>query len=319
MWPTLYQGPGGVGLHNYGLMILLAFCSAFLLVNWRARQVGYHPDRLIVLYVAAAVGGMTGGRLLYVLAVEPSILWNDPSRLFAFSGFAVYGGTIGGTLAVAAAARAQGLSIWKMADIAAPAVVLGYGVGRLGCFFAGCCHGAAIDLQPRTPLLPDGLLYGQIFWSPHFPFLTTQFDAGVGRLLHQPLYPTQLWAVVALCTLAAVLSSMWGKRRFDGQLFALMLLLESSVRIFIESFRADQRGYLLTVPVSPSMAAWLPGLASAGDAVSGARMGITTSQGIGLAMITLGVVLHVVRWNAGILPEAEVDDDEDADLPAPTV
>ena len=67
MWPTLYQAPGGMAVHTYGLFILLAFCSAFLLTHWRVHKVGYHPDRLIPLYVAAAVGGLLGGRILYRL------------------------------------------------------------------------------------------------------------------------------------------------------------------------------------------------------------------------------------------------------------
>jgi phosphatidylglycerol:prolipoprotein diacylglycerol transferase len=315
MHPTLYEAPGGMAIHTYGMFILLAFCSAFLLVHWRAQQIGFHPDRLLGVYVASAVGGLIGGRILYTIAVEPSILWTDPGHLFAFSGFAVYGGVIGGAIGVALVSKAVGLDVWKMTDVAAPAVVLGMGVGRFACFFAGCCHGVVANVGPLTPLLPKGLLEGQIYWSPQFPFVTTEFYGGVGRLQNVPLYPTQLWDAFLLVGLAIVLTSLWNRRRFDGELGALALLLEPVIRIFVESFRADQRGYFVTFPAIEPFAHWLPGLLQAGDSLESARMGITTSQALGLAAMVFGGVLMIVRWNAGIAPEVPVEIQEDADLP----
>ena len=318
MWPTLYEHPGGTALHTYGMFILLAFCAAFLLTHWRVQRVGYHPDRLIPLYVAAAVGGLLGGRILYSLAVEPGIwgLISSPGDLFAGSGFALYGGIIGGAVGVGFAARYQGLDLWKMSDVAAPAVLIGVGVGRIACFFAGCCHGSQVAVADMHPLLPDGLLGGQVYWTSGFPWIVNVFDHpdGVGRLLHVPLYPTQLWHAFGATGLAIFTTLIWDRRRFDGQIAAFTLMSEPLVRAFTESFRADQRGYFTTFPVNETVARWLPGLVSAGDAIDGARMGITTSQAIGAACLVLGVAIMAYRWNAGKIPEISVDDQEDLDL-----
>lgn len=318
MWPTLYESTtelGTWGVHTYGLAILVAFCAAFLLVHFRARQVGIEPDHLLPLYVAAGVGGLLGGRLLYVLAVEPHRIVSEPLSLLAFSGFAFYGGLLGGALAVGLAVAALRLPAWKIADIAGPAVLLGLGLGRVGCFFAGCCHGAEAPVG-GTPLLPEGALQGQIWLSSTFPFLTTEFHGGVGRLLHTPLYPTQLWSVAAGVGLCALLSALWPHRRFDGQIAALTLILEPPFRILVEAFRADHRGYAVTFEVSESLARTFPGLVQAGGTLDAHVMGITTSQAIGLAMMLAGVALYVARRHAGVAPETPLDELDLGENPA---
>lgn len=317
MWPTLYESStelGTWGVHTYGLMILVAFCGAFLLVHFRARQVGIDPDRILPLYLAAGVGGIIGGRLLYVLAVEPGRLLEEPFSLLSFSGFAFYGGLIGGALAVGGAAAGLRIPLWKLADIAGPAVLLGLGLGRIGCFFSGCCHGAEAPAG-GTPLLPEGMLQGQLWLQPAFPFLTSEFHGGVGRLLHVPLYPTQLWSVAAGIGLCALLSAMWSHRRFDGQIAALTLILEPPFRILIEAFRADHRGYVLEWEVSEKLAQWFPGMVQAGGSLDANIMGLTTSQAIGLGMIVSGILIYVLRRGAGVAPETPLDDIEAAELP----
>jgi phosphatidylglycerol:prolipoprotein diacylglycerol transferase len=303
MWPDLYALPGnGMVLHTYGLCLVLAFSAAFVLVHVRASKVGIVPDRLVGAYVCAAIGGMLGGRILFALAVEPGELLRNPASLFSFSGFAVYGGILGGIVGVGLYAVGAGIDRWKLADLAGPAVLLGMAVGRIGCFFAGCCHGALAPISDHPyGLLPDAFP-GQIWLDGHFPFVALQFEQGVTdpELMFQPLYPTQLWSVFVLFTLAAIMAWQWTRRRFDGQTAALTLLIEPPTRIFIESFRADTRGYIVSWPVSPEVAAWLPpGLSQAAGEHHALVAGITTSQGIGLAMMVAGAVIYVVRSRAG--------------------
>jgi phosphatidylglycerol:prolipoprotein diacylglycerol transferase len=304
MWPTLVEieSPTGTsGLHTYGLLVMTAFVVAFGVLLSRGRRVGIGPVRLVELYLVAAVGGMTGARLLYVLAV------GEPGALFSCQGgFAYYGGVIGGTVAVAAVARARALHLWKLADVAVPALVIGNAIGRIGCFFAGCCHGMPVSApDPRTALLPEGLLHGQVWLHPHFPFLSTEFHAGVGRLWNEPLYPTQLWQSASALLVFVLLSWVWTRRRFDGQVTAVALMTEPALRILNEAFRADHRGYVWSWQVEQPPA-WLAGMASAGSdlPVDGpALIGLTTSQGIGLVMMLGGAVIYALRRDRGVDPE----------------
>src|SRR5262245_43763901 len=170
MWPDLYALPGnGMVLHTYGLCLVLAFSAAFFLVHVRATRIGLLPDRLVGAYVCAAIGGILGGRILYAISVEP--VFTNPLALLSFSGFAVYGGMLGGIVGVGLYAVAAGIDRWKLADLAGPAVLLGMAVGRVGCFFAGCCHGALAPIsQHPYGLLPESFP-GQIWLDGHWPFV----------------------------------------------------------------------------------------------------------------------------------------------------
>ncbi len=321
MWPRLYQlqVPGydtPISLNTYGLFILVAFSAAFVLLHTRSRKVGIHPDKLLGVYLAAFAGGIIGSRLLYAFAVEPAATLANPLSLVTSSGgFAYYGGVIGGAAGVLAVAAVLRIDGWKLADVTAPAIVLGLGLGRVGCFFAGCCHGAVAPEDPtRHALLAEGTLKGQIYLGQHAPWITTSFGPeSVTRreLLGLPLYPTQMWSIIAGLGIALFLVWMWRHRRFDGMVFALMLIIQPIYRFFAESFRADHRGYMISWQTTGAWAEWLPGMSRAGDslpeATDAVMVGLTTSQTIGLAMIALGLVLFAWRWNKGVAPEQAVD------------
>lgn len=296
------MGPQPV--NTYGVFIVLAFSAAFLLIHTRAQRAGVDPDRLIVGYISAAVGGMIGGRVLYAISVDWKHTLAEPwSMVSSCSGFAFYGGVIGGAIGVLVFALVGRLPVWKLADLAAPAVVLGLGVGRMACFFAGCCHGA-IAPTPATPvgMFPSWFTGGQLWLSSTAPFLTAEFHGGVGRIHDVPLYPTQLWSAFTGLALASFLAWRWTKRRFDGQIAALTLLVEPPFRILIESFRADERGYVVSWPVSERLAAWFPGMSQAGEQLGGHLVGITTSQGIGLALMCGGAAIWYLRRKGGVAP-----------------
>lgn len=302
MWPIITEIDtptfGTIPIPMYGMFIGLAFTAAFALIHLRASQAGIDPLRLIPAYVAAAVGGMTGARLMYAFSVDWERTLADPMSLFANAGFAVYGGLIGGALAVGAYVAWAKLPPWKVADIALPGVLIGMGVGRIGCFFAGCCHGGLAP-TPVDPigLLPDAFTGGQIWLSSTFPFVTNEVHGGVGRIHDLPLYPVQLWAVVGLSSLAGLMTWFWPRRRFDGQVAALSLMLEAPVRFLFETFRADHRGYVVSWEVSAETAARWSGMAQAGGDLQSHVMGLTVSQGIAVLFVALGVSIWLLRRN----------------------
>lgn len=324
MWPTIVEietASGPTGIRTYGLMLVLAFSAAFAIIHFRAQRAGVDPDRLVGGYVAAAVGGMLGARILYSLALDPLEVLTNPLSLFSLAGFAVYGGILGGIAGVAVFVFSARLPPWSVADLAAPGVVLGMGVGRLGCFFAGCCNGAVAPTPAAPTSLTGGLFpAGQVLVSSTAPFVTHEYYAhggSVASLKDLPLYPTQLWAVVGLLSLAGFLAWQWTRRRFDGQVAAYALVLEPPMRILFESFRADSRGYVASWPASPELVAWLPpGFSQAGAdlATHGTRVGVTTSQGIGLAMMAAGAAIWVVRRRTTTATAAAPTRPADSDL-----
>jgi phosphatidylglycerol:prolipoprotein diacylglycerol transferase len=287
MHPYLYD-VGSSQLPSYGVLVALAFVVAFLMVHGRAAEAGVDADRLPPVYLAAGLGGLLGARALYLVAVNPAGLL-DPSAWVASGGMAYYGGVIGGFAALVVVAVITKIPLLPLFDLAAPALVVALGIGRMGCFFAGCCHGAVAPIGPDPSMvLGGGFLDGEVWWSGVFPFITTEFHAGVGRLHDVPLYPTQLWSALAGLSVGSLLAWAWSHRRFDGQIAASMLMIEPVFRIAIESFRADHRG--VAVPLPDAVVGWLPGLSRASSAVDGSG-GLTTSQTIGLLMMLAGAGL----------------------------
>ena len=317
MWPQLVEATqGGLAVNTYGLFILLAFVAAFLHVQGRAREMGIAPERLVPVYLAATFGGGVGARILYTVAVDgPGALFAT-STLFSCAGFAYYGGVLGGGAGAIIMANVIGLPGWKVTDLLAPALVLGLGIGRLGCLFAGCCFGA---VAPRSheahALLPDGFVKGQFWLDASSPWLTLEFfPGGVGSIFHQSLYPTQIWSACAGLGIAIGLTLMHKHRKFDGQIFATMLLVEPVFRVIIEAFRADQRGTVVSWQVSERISSVFPGMSSADGMVRAqdglVTVGLTTSQAIGLSMILVGIGIYVFRRHAGVALEIPLEEEE---------
>jgi phosphatidylglycerol:prolipoprotein diacylglycerol transferase len=307
MYPFLVDS--AVRVPTYGILVMLAFVAAFALAHRRARQLGIPLRRMIPVDAAAAIFGLGGAHLLFAVAVYPGFwaLLADPLAIFRQGGLAFYGGLLGGALGVVLVAWKTGLPGWKLVDALAPPTMLGLGIGRFACLFAGCCFGAAIPAFPAAhALLPRGGL-GQVWLAAGFPFVGLEFHRGsAAGLLDVPLYPTQLWSAAAGLALAAALAAAWKYRRFDGQILAAMLVVEPITRIVIESYRADDRGYAITWEVA-SIPAWLPpGFRAAGDWIADPThpgpqlVGVTTSQFIGLAMIIVGIAIAAARWRTPV-------------------
>jgi len=299
MHPTLIEFSERVGIHSYGLLILTALLFAFTVSSKRAKTVGVDPDDLPFMYLLVAMCGILGARLFYFLFSDTQNFFANPFIFFDGNegGLVFYGGAIGGVISGVIYCYLRKIPVWKMADIAAPAIMLGLAIGRLGCFFAGCCHGAAIELDGHDHSVLMSFKGGDVLWLEHAPYLALSFNpgVGVGAIFHTPTYPTQLWEFTGAMTLFLVLSFIWKRQRyFDGQVLALMMVMYAGLRTTIENFRGDSiRGE---------------------DIMSG----LSTSQSISVFSLGLAVVIALIQFRKGVAHEepfvSDMDDDFDEDL-----
>jgi phosphatidylglycerol---prolipoprotein diacylglyceryl transferase len=140
----------GLQLQTFGLMLALALVSSGVLVAWRLKELDLPVDWTYEIMFCAGAGGVAGAKLWYV--VEKG----DLGSLFSGTGLVFYGGAIGGALAVMAYARHRGFLDSRLFDMGAPALAIGYAVGRLGCQLAGDGdYGIPSDL-PWAMSYPDG-------------------------------------------------------------------------------------------------------------------------------------------------------------------
>ena len=209
---------GTVGIHWYGIMVALGFLVALWTASRRGPLDGFTPDQILDLGPWLIVGGIVGGRTLYVLTFWREQFADKPLWevfMIQHGGLVFYGGFIGAALAVVLYARLKKLHMWKLFDAIAPSIALGYAFGRIGCLLNGCCYG-----RPCT--LP---------WAIRFP--PPVECAGI------PVHPTQIYeSLLGLC-LYAGLAWLYRRKKFNGQIFAAYLICYPLLRSFVELFRGD--------------------------------------------------------------------------------
>jgi phosphatidylglycerol:prolipoprotein diacylglycerol transferase len=119
------------------------------------------------------------------------------------------------------------MPIWTVTDVFAPGIALGHVIGRMGCFFAGCCFGSPTDLP----------------WA--ITFHSEYAAQNVGTPLNVPLHPTQLYEAGAeLVILLVLLATERKGRPFPGRTFWAYMFLYGVSRFIIEFYRGDARGTL---------------------------------------------------------------------------
>jgi phosphatidylglycerol:prolipoprotein diacylglycerol transferase len=156
--------PNGIPLYGFGVMLFVAFFVGLWLASRRAVKEGVRKELIQDLALWLLIGGIVGGRLAGAPLSE--FLW------FWEGGLVLYGAIIGALVAYALAyfllVRRQHVPTWKLADIMAPSLALGIGIGRFGCLLNGCCFGNVacpdcFGLQfplsgaPRYTLVEQGL------------------------------------------------------------------------------------------------------------------------------------------------------------------
>ena len=254
MRPWFFEGTfplvGEIAVPAYFFWLAAAFVAASFVVVREARRSGERVPYMLDLAVIVLVGSLVGARLGHVLFENPGAYLRDPMRLLQVwrGGFVYYGGLIFNVTAMAIYIRWRGLSFWRVADVYAPAVAMGLGIGRLGCLSAGCCFGRPVD-WPLGVALPWGV---------------TLASSQVPKHLHGVLlHPTQAYACMLGLALFVWVSRLRGRQQYDGQAFLHLLALYSVGRALIEVFRLDlERGVYLGL-VSTSQLLGIPIFASA--------------------------------------------------------
>jgi phosphatidylglycerol:prolipoprotein diacylglycerol transferase len=254
----LLDRPVSVPVNSYGLLLAAAFLVGAWLAQREARRVGQDPERVADLAFLVLVAGWLGSDLYY-----KAVNWRDffsPGAFFTVlggirvprfllpAGMVFYGGFVAAALAAAWYLRRHRMPVLAYGDTLIPSVAFGHFLGRLGCFFAGCCWGRVSDAG-----LP---------WLVSFPPASLAYQTLAGRAdaaayldpdghATLPLHPTQLYESFGELALFLLLV-LWvrPRKRFDGQLLATWLLLYAVLRSAVELFRGDvERGLVLGLAV----------------------------------------------------------------------
>ncbi len=199
--------------HNVALVILSAVISSSLWVHF------CNAYGLPISASHALIGGLVGARVFHILDFWEYYSAN-PGQIISLqlNGLAIYGGLVGGLVAVAGYAAWKKLSFWRLADVAAVGLPLGQAIGRVGCLINGCNYGS-----------PTTLPWGVVWTNP----------GAMAPINDVARHPAQ--AYEALLSLA-VFGLVWMlRKRFktDGVLFLVYMVAYSIGRFPISLVRED--------------------------------------------------------------------------------
>lgn len=222
MHPIAFQ-LGSFTVHWYGVMMALAFVFGLWTASRRGLRDGIAPEKVLDIGPWLIIGTILGARTLHVITYWKEEFANQPLReifMVQHGGLVFYGGLIGASLACILYVRLKKVPLWKMADILAPSIALGYVFGRMGCLLNGCCYGKACEMP----------------WAIRYP---------VGHETHPvsgpatPVHPTQIYDSLLSLGLYLGLAWLYRRKKFDGQVFATYLMCYAVTRSIVEIFRGD--------------------------------------------------------------------------------
>lgn len=200
-------------------------------------------DRVPRMIILAAVWGFIGAKIFHILEHFQEFLLAPASMLLSPGGLTYFGGLLFATLAIWWYAKRWKIDIWHLNDAAAPALMLSYAIGRIGCQVSGDGDWGIVNTSPtKVSWLPDW------FWSYTYP----NNIAGAGRPipgcsgpycyeLAQGVYPTPFYETIICLILFGVLMYCRKRLKAPGALFSIYLIFAGTERFFIEKIRVNEQ------------------------------------------------------------------------------
>ncbi|MGH9838212.1 MAG: prolipoprotein diacylglyceryl transferase [Blastocatellia bacterium] len=263
MFPELFKIPWlNLPINTYGLLLAVAFIVGLQFAARMAERDGLDRRRVYDLGLWIMVAALIGAKLLLIVN-EWDGFSRNPRQFFTFallrSGGVFYGGFIGAVIVTVIVARRHKLSLWRTADAIAPGIAIGHAIGRLGCFFAGCCWGKPVTVAWGVHFSERGHeITGVPTIVSHLsePAQRSYWASRIGGLdapLH--LHPTQLYETAVTLVIFLALLALSRRRRFEGQIMLAYAAIYAAARFVIEFWRDDPRGSLLWFSTSQLIAA----------------------------------------------------------------
>jgi phosphatidylglycerol:prolipoprotein diacylglycerol transferase len=217
---------------TYVFIMATAVIAGVLVARYTQVTLAVTPLEKLYIGLGAFCGAMIGAKLPFVLAD-----WDGLVSGWAWfsNGKTILCGLVGGYFGVELAKWLLGVHV-KTGDSFAVPVAIAVGIGRLGCFHAGCCYGTPTDVP-----------WGVVFHN-------------VDEL---PRHPTQLYESAFHLSMAAVLFILQRRGLFRGQLIKLYILSYLVYRFFTEMIRPEARlaggltGYQWASLVLVALFVWL--------------------------------------------------------------
>jgi len=243
MYPILFE-IGPIPIRTYGLMIAIGFLTALFFIQREAKKKGIDPEVISNAAFWALLLGIAGTRVLHIMMFPAQYSWTDPVGWIALwqGGLVFQGGPPVVMVFLYFYFKKYAINFWQVADITAPFLALGHGIGRLGCFAYGCCYGKPTDsflgtAFPRYPRDPALALEGSPAYIEHL----YSHQIAEGSLWSLPVHPTQLYSFAGLVLIGVLLYLIKRKwQPFYGSILSLYFVFYGIFRFIVEFYRGDR-------------------------------------------------------------------------------
>lgn len=226
MHPKLIEF-GDFFLPSYGVFVALGFLAGMYVARTLARRRGLDPEFVVGAALYTALVGLAGAKLALILQ-DFGYYMRNPGELVSMnmlqSAGIFYGGVIAGLAFFAWYMRKHHMDMATVGDCLAPGLAIGHALGRMGCFFGGCCFGE----------------YCERPWAVVYSNSAVRDFSNVP--LGIPLHPTQIYEAVIEFAIFLLLIKLFAKLPQPGRILGLFLLLSSAGRFVVEFFRAHDVG-----------------------------------------------------------------------------
>ncbi len=207
--PILFK-IGNFDIQSYPFFVLLGLIVGLSVYFYESRRKKNINENGFMIVIGSLIGGTIGSKFLQWAIDYRYIISHFYNWRFFISGRTIVGGMIGGVIGVLVTKKILGTKE-KRGNLFAPAVAIGVAIGRLGCFFRGCCYG-------KATALPWGVDFGD----------------------HVLRHPTQLYESLFMLGMFVYLEKIKNNSDIkDGQLFKILMLSYFIFRFFIEFIREE--------------------------------------------------------------------------------
>lgn len=226
----------GKTIAMYGLMITMGIFIGIMIALSRSKKYNINKDDIFYSSCYGGIGLLIGAKLLYIITIIPVIVRNwvvimsDTKQLIysLSAGFVFYGGLLGAAMGFYLYCRKYKVDFPSLIDLLAPSLPIIHGIGRIGCFFAGCCYGMHYDgpfhiIFENSTVAPNGVA----------------------------LFPIQLVESILNISAGIVILLYTRRTRKQGQAIGMYIIYYSIMRFILEFFRGDAaRGIALNISTS---------------------------------------------------------------------
>jgi phosphatidylglycerol:prolipoprotein diacylglycerol transferase len=233
MFPRLFQ-IGSFGVPTYGVLVAIGVLVGLWIGVRNCAKQGINPENAWDFGIALVLAGIVGAKVLYIILDWRTghIYGQNLREIFTIdtlqAGGVFSGGLLGAFVVAVWFLRKYHMPALATFDAFAPGLALGHAIGRIGCFAAGCCYGKPTDH----------------FWG--VTFTNPLAKSVVGTPLGHALEPTQLFESAVELANFFILTWMFKRKKFDGQIAGAYFFLYGIARFFLEYLRADPgRGEVL--------------------------------------------------------------------------